>query len=886
MFMKAKARIILGLIFILFFAVSAFCTVHSIGIIGSPINVGEAPLGLAYDSSKGEIFVANSGSGTVSVISDSNDTVIHTITLPAGSYPEGVAYDSGRGEIIVTDFSNWAVYVINDTDYSVVKTLSIELPIGVCYDSGKGEIFVTSVGTSLVYVINDTTDKQITTVDVGFWPHGLAYDSAMGEIFVAEENSVQGAGSVAVINDTTNSVVASVTMNNNPWKLAYDSGKGEIFVSSYTGTGSDVWVISDGTNAAANTVIDTIPLPNGNGGYDFAYDSGKGEVFLSNAGASKVYAISDTTNAVVGSVTLPVLSGPVPLAYDPAMSEIFVGDQGSNQVSILSDSPPLAPPAISMSLGTVDKGGNSTLSVSTDITGGVSPFSYQWYENSGSGYSPVGSATASAASFVFETAPVAPGTYQFELKVTDSESPAVTVTSNVVQVTVDAALIAPTVEATPGTVDQGQTSSLTMTAAASAGTPTYTYQWFQIAPNGVSSMVGSGSNPYSFVTTGSTATGSWSFILQATDSIGTAVNSTAASVTVNPALVAPTVSASPGTVDKGQSSTLSVITDATGGTSPFSYQWYENSGSGYSAVGSSASSAASYVFDTASIAAGTYQFELQVTDSAGSPVTVISNVVSVTVNSALVAPTVTPNPSTVTQGSTSSLTSTTVTTGTPSYTYQWFEQAPSGSYVTVGTDSTSFSFTTSTSTTTGAWNFKLQVTDSAGAAVDSIVASVTVNAPAATPTPAPTAAPTSAPTTAPTQAATPTPTPTPTPSHKPVVTASPTVPPVSAPVKVPSWIIYIVIVIVVVAAILIVLLLLSKSRKKKIVASAGPNGKISPDGTVKVDVGADQAFAIMADPHYHVADVMVDGKSVGPQTSYTFKDVKDDHTINATFKSD
>ena len=40
--------------------------------------MGSDPDGVAYDSAKGEIFVANGGSGTVSVISDSTNAVLAT----------------------------------------------------------------------------------------------------------------------------------------------------------------------------------------------------------------------------------------------------------------------------------------------------------------------------------------------------------------------------------------------------------------------------------------------------------------------------------------------------------------------------------------------------------------------------------------------------------------------------------------------------------------------------------------------------------------------------------------------------------------------------------------------------------------------------------------
>ena len=66
-------------------------------------------------------------------------------------------------------------------------------------------------------------------------------------------------------------------------------------------------------------------------------------------------------------------------------------------------------------------------------------------------------------------------------------------------------------------------------------------------------------------------------------------------------------------------------------------------------------------------------------------------------------------------------------------------------------------------------------------------------------------------------------------------------------------------------------------------ATAGANGSISPSGWTSVREGWDQTFTITPDKGYAVAKVLVDGKSVGAVTSYTFKDVTKDHTIEAVF---
>jgi hypothetical protein len=69
-------------------------------------------------------------------------------------------------------------------------------------------------------------------------------------------------------------------------------------------------------------------------------------------------------------------------------------------------------------------------------------------------------------------------------------------------------------------------------------------------------------------------------------------------------------------------------------------------------------------------------------------------------------------------------------------------------------------------------------------------------------------------------------------------------------------------------------------------ASAGAHGQIAPNGTVAATINADQAFTITPDAHYHVADVLVDGKSVGATTTYTFDHVTAPHTISASFAVD
>ena len=66
-------------------------------------------------------------------------------------------------------------------------------------------------------------------------------------------------------------------------------------------------------------------------------------------------------------------------------------------------------------------------------------------------------------------------------------------------------------------------------------------------------------------------------------------------------------------------------------------------------------------------------------------------------------------------------------------------------------------------------------------------------------------------------------------------------------------------------------------------ATAGAGGSISPTGNVSVREGRDQAFTITPDKGYAVANVKIDGRSIGAVKSYTFENVRRNHTIEVSF---
>jgi hypothetical protein len=110
---------------------------------------------------------------------------------------------------------------------------------------------------------------------------------------------------------------------------------------------------------------------------------------------------------------------------------------------------------------------------------------------------------------------------------------------------------------------------------------------------------------------------------------------------------------------------------------------------------------------------------------------------------------------------------------------------------------------------------------------------------------------------------TPTPTPTPTASPTPTPTPTSTSSPTSTPTQHPTATL--------------------QPLAATITAQAGNGGSISPNGTTTVDNDATQTFIITANSGYQIANVSVDGSSVGVTNSYTFNHISSSHTIIATF---
>jgi len=578
--------------------------------------------------------------------------------------------------------------------------------------------------------------------------NGAAIGGAISSSYTtpAEVTSDNGAQFTVVVSNTAGTIISNAaTLTVNPDPVApsitaqpasqtINAGQTATFSVTATGTAplSYQWQKNSATIAGATSSSYTTPAETAsdNGAQFSVVVSNSAGTVTSNAAILTVNAPPaitaqpvNQTVAVGQTATFSVTAtGTAPLSYQwrknsanisgatastyttPATASTDNGAQFSVVISnaagsVTSNTATLTvnvPPSITTqpSSVTITAGQTATFSVTA---AGTAPLTYQWSQN-GTAIS-----GATSASYTTPTETTSASGAQFTVVVSNSVG---NVTSSAATLTVNAAPVAPSITAQPSsvTITAGQTATFSVTAT---GTAPLNYQWSQ---NGTA-ISGATSASYTTPTETTSASGT-QFTVVVSNSTGN-VTSNAATLTVNAAPVAPSITTQPSsvTITAGQTATFSV---AATGTAPLTYQWSQNG------TAISGATSASYTTPTETTSASGTQFTVVVSNSVGN---VTSSAATLTVNAAPVAPSITAQPSSVTITAGQTATFSVTATGTAPLTYQWSQNG------TAISGATSASYTTPAETTSASGSqFTVVVSNSAGSATSN-AATLTVNAP-------------------------------------------------------------------------------------------------------------------------------------------------------------
>jgi YVTN family beta-propeller protein len=239
--------------------------------------------------------------------------------MPTSSAPQpqvGVL-DPANGDIYVANMGNGTVSVISSTTKAIVAVLRVgnssSSPLPPVFDPANGEFYVALGGGDTVAVISGET--VVSTVLVGGTPSTPFFDPQNGDIYVPFYSS---ADSVSAISGATNMVVASITTGAQDFNgRVFDPANGDLYLTS--DSEGEVFIISGATNTlVASLALDfgtycnpfdenppNIPCSQAQDGPSPpVFDPANGDVYVSNAGGNTVSVISGANNSLVTNIVV------------------------------------------------------------------------------------------------------------------------------------------------------------------------------------------------------------------------------------------------------------------------------------------------------------------------------------------------------------------------------------------------------------------------------------------------------------------------------------------------------------------------------------------------------------------------------------------------------
>src|ERR1700722_12750126 len=289
------------------------------------VGVQSAPLAVALNPTTGQIYVANNGSGSVSVISGATETVVATI--PVGTTPSAIAVDALTNTIYVANSGSGSVSVISGATNAVIATVTVgTTPSAIAVDPLASLVYVANSGTNNLSVIAEATNTVSATVPTGTNPVAVAVNPQKHVIYVVNK----GSGNVTVISGASSTASATVTAGTNPVSVALNPLTNQIYVAN---NGSNNITLIAGATNATTTVAD----PNAMGPVAVTVNSVTGNAYVANSTSNNVTEIATGTNATT-TITDPNATAPAAVAVNPTMNQIYVANSGSGNVTAIAGS--------------------------------------------------------------------------------------------------------------------------------------------------------------------------------------------------------------------------------------------------------------------------------------------------------------------------------------------------------------------------------------------------------------------------------------------------------------------------------------------------------------------------------------------------------------------
>lgn len=233
--------------------------------VSLPSSCGAPPCSMPVfvaSTETANVYVANSKSNTVSVITTATNVITNNITV--GASPVALAETPDQQKVYVANQGNGvggSVSVINTIDKSVVGNPPLASfgwvsPVWVVARSDSQRVYVLDQGSGLVVAIDTAFDAVVNSISVGAGANFMIYDSKLNRVYVVNPT----ANTVTSLDASSDALTAAPISITNPKSAAALPDGTRVYVSSATVSGAMVTSKVTVVNTTDFTLKTTIPL--------------------------------------------------------------------------------------------------------------------------------------------------------------------------------------------------------------------------------------------------------------------------------------------------------------------------------------------------------------------------------------------------------------------------------------------------------------------------------------------------------------------------------------------------------------------------------------------------------------------------------------------------
>lgn len=283
------------------------------------IPVGKAPDALSIDPLANRIYVANTGSNSVSVIDGAKEAVVATI--PAGHIPYAIQVDPPLHRVLVTNtYSDFVTEIDGPTNHVA------ELPFGakdaIAIDTKLHRVYLLGYEDPALTVFDETSRaKSRAPAVMHLW--GLAVDEPHSILYATEAES----RALLAIHEDSGAAV-TVPTGAMPCAAAVDPRSGMVYVLNYAD--NSVTLVDGPAGKAVATILV------GNHPEAIAIDPSRHRVYVANTHSNNVSVIDESSRKVVA--TLPGGRNPYAIAVDPGRGDVYTANFGTPSFTRLNTS--------------------------------------------------------------------------------------------------------------------------------------------------------------------------------------------------------------------------------------------------------------------------------------------------------------------------------------------------------------------------------------------------------------------------------------------------------------------------------------------------------------------------------------------------------------------